>query len=264
MGSTTSFGSLWYALDAELRLAVSPVSIRALGRLDLRQYNVLVLPSLREVGKAQAVLAPLAEKLQTWVRNGGTLIAVGATAGALTRKPFGLTTVRLRRDVLPELDAYERALRLERGEPFPEEVQTEKKEPLEVLKERDGWLRLFSPHGAILRTEVDPESWLTFGCRTPSPVLMSGSLVFLARHPAAAPVRFACGEKLLLCGHLWPEAAQRLSGSAYLARERCGKGQVILFAGNPAFRGYLRGALRLLFNAVLFGPGLGTSQPLPH
>ena len=262
--STTSFGSLWYVLDAELRLAVSPVSIRALGRLDLRQYNVLILPSLREVGKAQSVLAPFAGKLRTWVRSGGTLIAVGASAGALTRKLFALTSVRLRGDVLQELDAYKRALQLERGEPFPDKIQSEKKEPLQVLQERDRYLRLFSPHGAILRTEVDPESWLTFGCRTPLPVLMSGSLVFLARHPAAAPVRFASAKKMLLCGHLWPEAAQRLSGSAYLARERCGNGQVILFAGNPAFRAYLRGALRLFFNAVLFGPGLGTSQPVPR
>jgi len=36
-------------------------------------------------------------------------------------------------------------------------------------------------------------------------------------------------------------------------------GQVILFAGQPNFRAYFRGTERLLSNAILFGPGLGTS-----
>ena len=36
-------------------------------------------------------------------------------------------------------------------------------------------------------------------------------------------------------------------------------GQVILFAGQPNFRAYFRGTERLLANAILFGPGLGTS-----
>ena len=55
------------------------------------------------------------------------------------------------------------------------------------------------------------------------------------------------------CG---PEAAQRIANSAYLTRERVGKGQIILFAGEPNFRGSTRGTNRVWLNAVVYGPGL--------
>jgi hypothetical protein len=40
-----------------------------------------------------------------------------------------------------------------------------------------------------------------------------------------------------------------------------GNGQVILFACAPEFRGWFRGSMRLLSNAIVYGPGLGARQP---
>jgi len=85
----------------------------------------------------------------------------------------------------------------------------------------------------------------------------------MSRHPVRTPVRLAGPAGLRLSGLLWPEARQRWAGTAYATVERMGQGQVVLFVGDPAFRGYLEGSARLLLNAVLFGPGLGTSQPVP-
>ena len=62
-----------------------------------------------------------------------------------------------------------------------------------------------------------------------------------------------------MSGLLWPEAAQRVANSAYLTRERLGRGQIILFSGEPNFRGSARGSNRLLLNAIVYGAGLGTS-----
>ncbi|MCL4177472.1 MAG: peptidase [Verrucomicrobia bacterium] len=68
--------------------------------------------------------------------------------------------------------------------------------------------------------------------------------------------------RLRMSGLLWPEAAQRLANSAYVTRESYGRGQIILFANSPALRGASRGAERLLLNAVVYGPGLGTQPPI--
>ena len=41
------------------------------------------------------------------------------------------------------------------------------------------------------------------------------------------------------------------------------RGQIILFPNDPFFRGYFEGSGRLLLNALILGPGLGASQPVP-
>jgi hypothetical protein len=62
-----------------------------------------------------------------------------------------------------------------------------------------------------------------------------------------------------MSGLVWPEASTRIANSAYLTRERYGKGQIILFSGEPNFRGSSLGTNRVWLNAVVYGSGLGTS-----
>jgi hypothetical protein len=68
--------------------------------------------------------------------------------------------------------------------------------------------------------------------------------------------------RLRMSGLLWPEASDRLAHSAYLTQEHIGRGQIILFADNPTFRGSARGSARLLMNAAVLGPGMGASAPI--
>lgn len=85
----------------------------------------------------------------------------------------------------------------------------------------------------------------------------------MSRHPVSTVVRLDDKEQLRLSGLLWPEARERLSNTAYATVESLGNGQVVLFAIDPTFRTWLPGIQRLFFNAVLLGPGMGTSQPVP-
>ncbi|MSU48097.1 MAG: hypothetical protein EXS37_03245 [Opitutus sp.] len=68
--------------------------------------------------------------------------------------------------------------------------------------------------------------------------------------------------RLRMSGLLWPEAAERIANSAYVAREGVRSGQVILFASSPMFRAGALGTTRIFSNAVVYGPGLGASQPI--
>lgn len=67
---------------------------------------------------------------------------------------------------------------------------------------------------------------------------------------------------LRMSGLLWPEAAHRLANAACVTRESYGRGQIILFATPPTFRGGARGTTRLFLNAVAYGPAWGASQPV--
>ena len=127
----------------------------------------------------------------------------------------------------------------------------------------DERLRRFMPQGALLRAQLDPEEWLGFGLDSEITVLFGADDALIARAPATAAVRFPDIDQLHLGGLLWPEGAARLARTAYATRESVGRGQVILFAGSPAWRRWLRDSERLLVNAILLGPGLGTRWSTP-
>ena len=117
--------------------------------------------------------------------------------------------------------------------------------------------------GAFAAASLDPEHWLSFGLPERVPVLIGGGFAYMSRYPVRTPVRLADQDHLRLSGLLWPEARQRLADTAYATVESVGRGQIVLIASDPFFRGYLEGSGRLLLNAVILGPGMGTSQPVP-
>ncbi|MHC4120892.1 MAG: M14 family metallopeptidase, partial [Planctomycetota bacterium] len=279
---TTSFGSVWYLLDHQLRLRCSPINVQGLGRADLRKYNVLILP---DGGDLAPVLDEKAvERLKKWIEGGGTLIALGRSAAFAAGKDRGLSSVRLKREVLDKLIEYDEAIEREqsarhinidpaqiwqtqksdekKADPEDEKDQT-KKPDVEKLKRADEWNRIFSPTGAFLTGVINIEHWLGFGLGERLPVMYRGGSAFMSKHPVRTPVRLAGPDELRLSGLLWPEARQRIANTAFTTVESVGRGQIILFATDPTYRMWLPGAQRLFLNAVLLGPGMGASQPLP-
>ena len=111
--------------------------------------------------------------------------------------------------------------------------------------------------GAIAQVVADTEEPLMFGQRPLLPVPVLGDLVLAApqRRDVRVVARYAEGEQLHLAGLIWPEAAQRLAGSPWLVRETHGRGRIILFAGEPCFRGAWDGLRSVLMNALLMEPG---------
>ncbi len=273
------FGSLWFVLDQELRIPHSLMNLTSLSEAGLERFNVLVLPSswgpmgpkLGEAGKA--VLAG-------WVEGGGTLIATREAAAWLADSATGLSSVRLRPDVLGKLEEYDQSVQRERQAEspkvdtlalwYPEKVPAEKpveksgRPGLDELKARDDWQRRFAPGGVILKADIDTEDWLAFGLNKTAPVSYWGDLVFLSKSPVRTVARFAPAHDVRLSSLLWPEARERLANAAYATREAVGDGQVILFAGSPDMRAYFYGTRQLFVNALLYGPGFGTRFEGPY
>jgi hypothetical protein len=289
--STTGFGSLWHLIDNRLQYGMSTLDVSSVVWTDLRKYNVIVLPAAW--GGAGVYKRALGEsgikKLKSWVEQGGTLVAMGAATEFLADSSVALSSVRPRRQVLSQLDEYDRALEQVKAALTPEvdslalwegpqdesskkdadkksddkdKAATKGKRPKDkkALKEADEMARRFSPHGAILAVDLDDTHWLAFGARSPMPVMVYSSYAFLAKSNVKVAGRYAAPEKIRLSGLLWPEARCRWSETVYATSERRGNGQVVLFAGYPDFRGYFHGSERLLLNALFLGPGFGTNQ----
>jgi len=115
----------------------------------------------------------------------------------------------------------------------------------------------------FVKAKIDPRQWLGFGLGEFLPVMVGGNNVLMSMSPTKTPVRLVDEKHLRMSGLLWPEARQRLANSSFATVERHGRGQVILFASNPTHRGWYPAMERLFLNAVLLGPGMGTSQKMP-
>ena len=139
-------------------------------------------------------------------------------------------------------------------------TKEDNKEVPDNIKETDSIGRKFRPQGAILKVNMDPEHWLSFGCGDYVPVLYNTGNVFMAKRPIITAGRLAEESKLRLGGLLWPEAKSRIAESAWVTQESYGKGQIIIFATEPHFRGYFRASERVLLNAIYLGPGMGTTH----
>ncbi len=304
-GSTNmlDFGAVWYLLDYRLGVRHSHLDESRAGNMDLRRYNVIYLPERWTWGGGGNVPDALMRQLDGWVRGGGTLIAVGNAARALTQGDEPLVRTRTLEQVIgDDLGPYQEAIHREwlaANAPLPDAeaiwghaaagdshfpwANGDNGLPgADERRRRDAWQRLFMPSGALVATRVDPEHWLTAGSGEMLTVLFSNSPILMAHPPVEAPLRVGVyrpaereaglvgwapvpeGQLLDVRagGLLWPEARDRIASSAWVTRESVGRGQVIMFAHAPAFRAAQLGAMRVLENAMILGPGIGASQPI--
>ncbi len=167
---------------------------------------------------------------------------------------------------------------------YPWELKSKDESLVVNLEKRDKWQSILMPSGAMVAGRTDQKHWLTFGSIDVLPVLYGNYPILMTSDNAEAAVRIGelindqtlesprtinwsslpAGKDInvRMSGLVWPEASQRIANSAYLTREKVGKGQVILFSGEPNYRGSALGTNRLWLNAVVYGSGLGSNSEI--
>ena len=286
-------GVSWWSIDHHLGIRHSQLDSSLTGYGDLRRYNTIILPSgspnLNDYSRNMLI---------DWVKQGGTLIANNrSTRSIISNDSFGSVknlnatfdksksyNIDLMREIysmkenIDISDANNNQVNSEISYPWESSDVNYSKEQLQM---RDKWQSTLMPSGAIVSARVDNEHWLTFGADDVVPVLYGNYPILMTGGNSQAALRI--GElipnensvsktinwsqipsgydlNVRMSGLVWPEASQRIANSAYLTREKVGKGQIILFSGEPNFRGSARGTNRLWLNAVVYGSGLGTDS----
>lgn len=233
-----SVGHTWYLFDQVLRYPVTRFAGGNLSRLDLHDFNVLVLPD-GDYGGRDAPSEKDVARLRQWISEGGTLILIKRAAAWATDKPVGLLSVQLKKKkpAEPKPAAKEAA-----DKPPAESAGSEPADP--------------SP-GVFLRAKVFREHWLTFGCGDTMDVFYQGNTILTPPAPAKGRslLTFHAQPGLLTSGFCWPETLEVVAETPYLVYEPLGAGHVVAFADDPNYRAMYPAAQRLFFNAVLFGPG---------
>ena len=291
--SSYDVGVSWWSLDHHLGIRHSQLNTSMIGYADLRRYNTLIMPSgYRSLNQAEMSV------LKDWIKQGGTLIANNGSTRMLV-SDNSITSIKdvsdsfenshdyniklqrefLSKNISIDLD-YVNNNKISSDISYPWE-ETENKIDSDTLKKRDSWQSLFMPSGAFVSGRVDKKHWLSFGTIDTLPLLYSNFPVLMAGSGSKAVIRVGeltentnqdiyksinwsdipAGNDLnvRMSGLVWPEASARIANSAYLTQERYGKGQIILFSGEPNFRGSSLGTNRVWLNAVVYGSGMGTS-----
>jgi hypothetical protein len=247
--STLSAGFARYVLEQRFGQRVTAMRTSTLQNFDMKDYDVLVLPSASYTFSDDAL-----RRLKDWIRNGGTLITIAEASRWAARDRVGLlSTDTLLRDGSAERDAPEGGAAaapaaagakpdLSKPFDFDKAIQPERERPESLA-------------GAVLRVTLNPYHWLTAGLDGDIQAVYEGARVFAPlKLDAGVNVGvYAAADKLVAGGLVWQEAQPLLAGRSFLMHQPMGRGHVIAFAEEPNYRAYAEATQLLFINAVLLG-----------
>jgi zinc carboxypeptidase len=220
--SSNSFGMIWHTLDVDTPIPHTVIAVDSMRRVDLSHYRVLILPDGDYRFRKQDV-----EKLQTWLRGGGTIVAVKGASAFLRDKETDIS----------KLKPWE-----------PPKKKDDDKAPADQLYHEP------NVPGSAFRTAMNERSYLTFGVPRPPIVLVEGTAAYVPVSHRVDNIVTIAQKDLLVSGVAWQESLDRLKGAAFVVNEPYGRGNVITFADEPHFRLFWRATLPIFLNAVIYSP----------
>ncbi len=215
-------GEIWHLLDNRFDIAISLIPMRVFNRIDLGRYNIIIMVN----GGYSGINSNAVERMKTWVRNGGNIIAMKSANNWLDSQEF------------IDLD-FSRSKTETNG--------------------RDNYANLSNARGAqvtggtIFETSIDTTNPLGYGYRDRSlPIFVNSNTFFeVTENPYAYPVQFT--NNPLLSGYVSEENHERIKDKAAVIVSQMGAGKVISMSFNPNFRAFWYGTNRLFLNAIYFG-----------
>ncbi len=230
--SSGSFGAHRFFLEQRLGLPHNVVDLSALGGLDLGQVDVVVIP---EAGGLRARMGEAGmERLERWVREGGTLVAVGNGAEALA----AMAGAEVRRRA-----GFDEAERLSRA------LRTRAQRQLERWEGQ-------TP-GAILEVTLDAGHPLAFGAGVagdPDRMFVLSTGVGFEPSESFETAAWFEDDAEGVSGVIGEGTVDRLRRSSWLLQRSLGRGSVVLFADDPLFRIMWYAGFQPYTNALLLGP----------
>lgn len=216
-------GEIWHLLDVRFEIPVTMLPVGVLGRADISRYNTIILPpgNYRDLSESQK------EKLRTWAQNGGVVIGLESALSWLASSGFGKFEMKRRED-----------------------THTNPRPYADIANYRGAQ----QTDGAIFEARVDLTHPLLYGYYRQEMHLLKGNNLFMekGKNPYSNPIVFTSSP--LISGYISRENYSQIKESSFAGVSTLGRGKVIGFTDNLAFRAFWFGTNRLLMNAIFFGP----------
>jgi hypothetical protein len=167
---TSSLSAGWarYVIERRFNQPVSAVRVASFGRIDFRDFDVVVLPSGN-----YTIAGETLRRLKDWVSAGGTLITLAEATRWAARESTGLLETRMElRDGRPDVEPADKDAKKDAKSDEKSSSPFDFEKAILPLRERPE-----NTPGALLRVTIDREHWLGAGFDGEVQVLQEGSRV---------------------------------------------------------------------------------------
>jgi hypothetical protein len=216
-------GEIWHLLDTKVGMPIAKVDLSAFGRVNLYDYNTLILPS----GFYISLNSVQINHLKDWLSRGGTILSLRSASQWLQAQEI----------------TKEEYLTIE-ASAEPDQL------PFAARRDFEGAKAI---GGSIYMASLDITHPLGYGYRSNQLPVYRNSTIFIkpSKNKYQTPVRYI--ENPLLGGYISNANLEKVKQSASVLVSPVGQGRVIHFIDNPNFRGTWFGTNKLFLNAIFFG-----------
>ncbi|MBU2929949.1 M14 metallopeptidase family protein [Winogradskyella psychrotolerans] len=211
-------GEIWHLFDTRYDIVATKLDTKSMGRADLSRYNSIIMVNSSGLSENNT------KKLQSWIANGGTLIAYKNALKWLNTKKIMNIDFKKSKLIAKNIN-YE---------------------------SRSDFRGAQVIGGAIFETELDRSHPINFGYKNDRLAVFRNSTLFINpdKNSYNNPIQYS--KNPLLSGYISEENLDSISQTVPFKIQKIGRGKIIGFTDNTNFRAFWYGTNKLLMNAVFF------------
>ncbi|HEY9489297.1 MAG TPA: M14 metallopeptidase family protein, partial [Chryseosolibacter sp.] len=219
-------GEIWHLLDTRFEIPVTKIPLHVFNSADISKYNTLIFPQ----GVYTSINDSAKEKLIRWIQNGGVVIGMENALNWFQASGIGKFEMKK-----------------------PEEKKYEENRPSLPYADIQSARGAQITGGAIFEATVDLTHPLLYGYYQRSMPIFKGNNLYMekSRNAYANPIVFTSDP--LISGYISKENYRRIPHASVVGVSVVGRGRVIGFTENIAFRAFWFGTNKLLTNAIFYG-----------
>ncbi|MFN5005599.1 MAG: M14 family metallopeptidase [Bacteroidota bacterium] len=231
--SATDVGELWHLFDTRFNIPVTLLPVSVFNSTNISRYNTIIFPE----GSYASINDGAKEKLKTWTQAGGLVLGFESAVNWLTGA--GLAKFEMKKD--DEKDKKELA----------------KPKPYADIEENRG---AQETSGAIFEAEADLTNPLFYGYTSNKIPLFKPNNLFMQKASGVYSNPLTYGNSPLISGYISKPNYAKLKNSSCVGVSAVGRGRVIGFTENLAFRAFWFGTNKIIANAIFYGPMLSAEM----
>jgi hypothetical protein len=223
--SANDAGELWHLLDQRYEIPVTMLPLNQFNSANLNRYTTIVFPA----GNYAAISDGAKEKLRTWLQNGG--VAIGFENALTWFQSAGLGKF----DMKKEDDKKETAT---------------KAKPYGDIQKSVG---AQETSGLIIEADVDLTHPLLYGYYTSKIPMFKSNNLYMEKGKSAYANPLTYESNPLISGYISKPNYTKLKQTSGIGVSIQGKGRVIGFTEDLAFRAFWFGTNKMAMNAIFYG-----------